>query len=145
MAFERLTYHIVFATKDRQPLIMPQYESRVYAILGTMCKDNDVKLRIINGMPDHIHLLLDIPFKIAGSAFVRDLKSRSSRDIKLIIPNWQGWQDGFGVFTVSYSMVSTASRYIQNQKKHHLHLSSLDEYKLFLAKHGLDENSEYVK
>ena len=145
MAFERLTYHIIFATKHRQLLILPNLEAQTHAIISTKCRDLGATVRIVNGIADHIHILVDIPFKCCGSEFVKELKRRSSNDLKTIIPGWQGWQEGYGVFSVSYSQIPTVYKYIENQLLHHTERTSLEEYKLFLKKHGLESDSKYIE
>jgi REP element-mobilizing transposase RayT len=78
MSHSRLIYHFVFATKDRVPLISERWENELYAYLAGIVKNHKGQAIIINGMPDHVHLLIilepcDLP------AFMRELKASSSR------------------------------------------------------------------
>ena len=51
-------YHAVFSTKHRAALITPQLEARLYPFLGGIVRDLRCTLLVINGMPDHVHLLI---------------------------------------------------------------------------------------
>lgn len=50
--------HLVFSTKNREPLIKADLEPRLYEYLGGIVRDHGARLLEIGGMPDHIHLIL---------------------------------------------------------------------------------------
>jgi putative transposase len=78
-------------------------------------------LDFINGTDDHIHLLISPKPTFALSDIVRDIKRDSYYWIKeqgLSAPHFS-WQDGYGAFTVSHSMLEKVRNYIKNQEKHH--------------------------
>lgn len=145
MSFTRLTYHIVFATKNRQPLITSTVEREVYSFIYTLCKNKNAFVRRINGMADHIHLLVDIPSTISVSDFVQYIKSQSSNDIKArsLIRGWQGWVEGYAGFTVCYGCIERVYMYILHQKEHHKKVSFIEEYKQFLIDHGIDSSDPW--
>ena len=134
--------HIVFSTKNRQPLIAFDVESKVYNIIRDEVKGIGCFLDRINGMPDHVHLLMLLhPSKSLADA-VKQIKGASSHWINqndLIIEKF-GWQKGYGAFSVSESQLNRVRRYIDNQKHHHREMNFGDEYAGFLKLHGLDEN-----
>ncbi len=101
---------------------------------------------IINGMADHVHILIGIKPDICISDLVRDIKSNSSKFI-----NEQGfvkgrfeWQEGFGAFSVSQSQVSKLIGYIENQERHHKKHSFQAEYLGFLKDYEIDFKAEYL-
>ena len=101
---------------------------------------------IVNGMPDHIHLLIGTQPDCNLSDLVRDIKSNSSKWI-----NDQGlaetkfsWQTGFGAFTVSQSQVKKIIRYIENQEQHHSKKSFREEYVEFLTEYEIDYEEQYI-
>lgn len=50
--------HLVFITKNREPLIAADLEPRLYEYLGGIVRDQGARLLEIGGMPDHLHLIL---------------------------------------------------------------------------------------
>jgi REP element-mobilizing transposase RayT len=94
-------------------------------------------------MEDHIHCLVQVPATLAVAEALRTLKSNSSR--------WAGqegcemeWQQGYGGFSVSASIVPTVVRYIQNQEKHHKKMTFEEEFLALLKKHGVKYDPKYV-
>ena len=73
-------------------------------------------------MPDHLHVLVRYPPDLSHSDMLQNVKGRSSRWLGETFPHssWRGWQEGFGGFTVSQSLVTRVEDYIHRQKEHHL-------------------------
>ena len=61
-----------------------------------------------------------------------------------IIPCWFYWQEGYGCFSVSASVVQATKAYIVNQPQHHLKKGLLDEYMEFLTRYDIDFDSKYI-
>ena len=59
-SFTCLHYHLIFSTKNREPNILPEIQSRLYEYIGGICRAADGCLLAAGGMPDHIHLLARI-------------------------------------------------------------------------------------
>src|SRR6266446_2092714 len=77
-SYTNLLYHIVFSTKDRRPLITPDYEVRLYDYLGgTIRKLGGISLEL-NGTEDHVHLLAKLRPDCALSDVLRDLKANAT-------------------------------------------------------------------
>lgn len=100
----------------------------------------------INGVADHIHLLMGIKPNIALSDLVRDIKAGSSKFI-----NEQGWirghfqwQEGFGAFSYGHSQLDHVIRYINDQERHHQRSSFKDEYLTLLRKFDVAFREDYV-
>ena len=91
-------------------------------------------------MPDHVHILCDIPPKMAVADFVKILKSESSKFLKDCkdFPLWRGWSEGYGAFSVSASLRDRVCNYISNQKIHHSKVTFDDEYNTFLEAAGIE-------
>ena len=144
--FTSLHYHVVFSTKNRQPWILPDIEQRVWAYLGGLARDNDMKPIRFGGIENHVHLLFGIPPAIAVSKAVQLLKGASSKWMKENFPGTTnfGWQDGYAAFTVSKSQLPEIEAYIQNQREHHRLKSFEEEYRAFLDKHGITYDERYL-
>ena len=117
--------HIVFSTKGRQPMIQPEIESELYPYLNIICQKFNSSMIRINGVSDHLHILLSLGRTLSVSKLIEELKSQSSRWIKTKGPQYRdfAWQNGYGCFSVSRSNVESAIKYIANQKEHHKKLN----------------------
>lgn len=60
------------------------------------------------------------------------------------IPNWPGWQDGYGAFTAANADRDAIIEYIKGQEEHHRILSFPDEYKGLLERAGVDYDPKYL-
>ena len=142
MAHTRFVYHIVFRTKGGEPLIDASWENELHRYLGGIAKGWKGIPIEINGMPDHVHLLvLLLPCDFA--AFMRELKANSSKWAKRHNPNFS-WQRRYGAFTVSSSVAEKVRSYIKNQKNHQARQSFEDEYLELLVRHGVEFNRQYL-
>lgn len=114
--------HIIFSTKERLPLLTEEVEERVYEIIRADIIEMKCHLDCINGMADHIHLLLLLHPTQALAMVVKQIKGSSSHTINQ--NDWLNekfsWQTGYSAFSVSESQVNRVRKYIQNQKIHHL-------------------------
>ena len=128
MAYWRLAYHIVWATKERLPLIAPEIEMPVYRALAHKCEELDAVLFAVNGMPDHVHVVAAVKPTLALSEFVKQLKGSSSRFVHLEYELPFQWQRGYGIFSISDKLISTAVDYVRHQKQHHAAGSDIPAY-----------------
>jgi len=135
--------HVVFSTKDRRKLMPEEFRPRMWAYAVGVCKRLDILVLAVGGMEDHIHFLLQIPPTVALAKAVLAIKSNSSR--------WASeeglkfaWQEGYGAFSVSSSIVPLVIRYIQNQEAHHKKMSFDAEFLALLNKHGIEFDPKFV-
>jgi len=138
--------HLVFSTKNRQPLIHPPVEQELHAYLGGICNKLGCPVIKVGGYTDHIHILCMLSQKIALMKLMEKLKSHSSKWIKTKGTDYKNfyWQDGYGAFSVNPSEVDTVIAYIANQHEHHNKKTFQDEYRAFLKKYNVDYNEKYV-
>ena len=139
--------HVVFSTKHRQRLITDSIEQRLYRYITGIVTNLDSQCLAINGVPDHVHLLVALSKKHALSAFMREIKASSTRWIKEQDHGAHrrfAWQDGYGSFSVSNSNVPRVIDYIGRQKEHHLHRSFEDEYRELVRRAGLAFDERYL-
>jgi len=142
MSFTQLFYHIVFATKNREPLISSEKERRVYTLLLSVMTKLGAQVYRIGGMPDHVHIFTSVPPEMPLSHFVKELKRATSVAIRneRIISGWPGWQEGYGAFSYSIHDREKIVNYIRNQKEHHRHISFIEEYRQWLLENGVPES-----
>ena len=58
--YSSMLFNVVWSTKQRQPLILPEIKNRLYGYIHKVANDQKVAIIVMNGMPDHIHVLLSI-------------------------------------------------------------------------------------
>jgi len=119
MSHTNLLYHIVFGTKGRYPFITDELKPRLHEYLGGTVRGLGGIAFEINGMNDHVHLLVKIKPPKEISAFIRDLKANSSKWVKVLTNGRFAWQRRYGAFTVSESQFEVVRNYIRDQEKHH--------------------------
>jgi len=145
-SYTNLLYHIILSTKNRQPLISSEYETRLYDYIGgTIRRAGGISMGI-NGTEDHVHLLAKLRPDKALSDVLRDLKANATGWMHELFPSMSQftWQRGYGAFTVSHSNVDEVRRYIAQQKHHHAKISFRDEFLQFLKTNGIEYDERYV-
>jgi putative transposase len=116
--FSNLLYHIVYSTKDRIPLIGGDLREPLYEYVGGFIRGERGILLEIGGVPDHVHLLAKFKTDIAVSMMVQKIKGKSSGWVNERPGRTERfeWQAGYGIFSVSESLVDKVRLYIRNQK-----------------------------
>ena len=145
-SFACLHCHIIFSTKNRDPLLMSDFTTRLFEYIGGITRERDNPLLAANGMADHVHLLVSMNRQTAVSDLVRDIKSISPGWIHQTFSHLIGfaWQSGYGAFAVSYSNIDSVKKYIANQAEHHRVRSFKEEFVAFLKRHGMEYDERYV-
>ena len=138
--FSQMLFHLVFATKHRQPLLEPALQDPLYGRLGELTDEHGGRLIEVGGMPDHIHLLVEGKPTLAMATLIQRLKGSTShwlmeRGAKA--PGEALWQPGYGIFTVSESNRERIGRYILDQPEHHRERTSREELLVLLRKHNI--------
>jgi len=142
----RLHIHLVFSTKNREPLITDAVGEPLHAYIATVLQNLGCAPVLINSVEDHAHLLFDLARTVSISQAVEDVKKASSKWIKTQGPEFAGfaWQSGYGAFAVSESNVEAVREYIANQREHHRKKSFQEEYRQFLERHRIAFDERYV-
>lgn len=137
-------FHLVFSTKERRRLILPEWEPRLHSYLGGIVKGMDAIPLGINGMDDHAHLLVSLKSKHRLDYFLRDLKGESSVWVHREVTRLFEWQKGYSAFSVSPTAVEDVKRYIANQKEHHRRVDFKTEYVDLLNKAGIEFEERFL-
>jgi putative transposase len=145
-SYVSLPIHVVFSTKNRAPFIQPEWESRLYAYIGGILREEKCVLLAAGGMPDHVHLLISLSKEKSVSEVLRVLKTNSSRWIHQTIPNQAdfAWQSGYSAFAVSQSNLDKLRQYLAKQKAHHAKMTFKDELLALLQRHGIEHDERYL-
>jgi len=138
--------HLIFSTKNREPIIEKTIQPELYNYLGGVCNNLESYPVKIGGHDDHVHIFCMLSKKIALIKLMEELKSHSSKWIKTKGENFNNfyWQDGYGAFSVNPSEIQIVTDYITNQEEHHLKKTFQDEYRSFLKKYNVEYDERYV-
>jgi len=144
--YTQLYFHVVFAVRGRSNLISKDWQQELYKYITGIVSTQEQKLMFINGMPDHIHLLIGTKPNCNLSDLVRDIKSHSTKWInkKKFVKDKFLWQNGFGAFTISQSKIHAIINYIEHQEEYHLKNTFKEEYVDFLKEHSIVYKDEYI-
>jgi len=146
MSYTNLLYHIVFCTKYRKPTIPQSHEENLYRYIWGFIKNHKSVLYRINGMPDHIHIFVQLHADIAVSQFVKKLKNATNKWLKENVdsfPDFESWAVGYCALTYAYKDKDMIVNYIKNQKAHHKKEPTLDEVRRLLEEEGIDIDERY--
>ena len=146
MAYTNLLYHIVFRTHASQPTITEAHEQELYKYIWGFVKDKNCVLHRINGMPDHVHMLVEIHPSLAVSDFMCMLKISASNYMKSHrewFPMFGGWGKSYCAISYSGKEKETVRHYIMTQKEHHRHVAFADELRQLLTDNGIAFDEAY--
>jgi len=138
-AYTNLLYHLVFSTKERRPLIDMRMKKPLYDYMGGIVRGEKGELLEINGVADHVHMLVRLRPTLAIADALRIYKTNSSKwaNEEFRRGSRFEWQEGYAAFTVSQSQVPRLLAYIQNQEEHHRKRSFRSELAQLLKRHGI--------
>jgi len=138
--------HIVFSTKERRPWIKLDIEEELYQYICGVCRNIDCPVIKINGVEDHIHVLLQLGKINSISKLISEMKSSSSRWIKTKGDHYRdfAWQGGYGGFSVSRPSLEGAKNYLSSQKEHHKTVTFKEEFVQLLERAQIPYNEKYL-
>ena len=144
--FSNLLSHVVFSTKDRQPLIDLELKPRLLGYMNGIVKENGGKVLALNAMSDHLHMLWELRPSTSLADAMRVLKTNSSRWVTETRGTREpfAWQTGYAAFSVSRSNVPAVANYIDAQEQHHRKRTFHEEFVELLVKHGIAYDPKYV-
>jgi len=144
--YTQIYYHIIFAVRNRESLITKNIKEELHKYISGIIKNQNQKLLIINGMPDHIHILINCKPNINLSNLVKEIKEHSTKfinDKKIFIGKFY-WQTGFSAFSISNRDIPVVINYIKNQENHHGKKSFKEEYLNLLKENEILYDEKYV-
>ncbi len=138
-------FHCVFSTKERRKVIAEDVRERLWAYIGGIAREHEMKALAVGGTEDHIHVLLSLPATKTVSQAMREIKQGSSRWMHETckMPEF-AWQEGYGAFSVGMNQVDATVAYIAVQQEHHRKRDFKAEYAAFLKKHRIEYDPRYV-
>jgi putative transposase len=139
-------YHLIWSTKERKNFLLPKIMKDLYPYIGGIVRNNKGSLLEIGGIENHVHLLIELSNTDKFTTLIRNVKAASSSWLKKEFLECKefGWQDGYGSFSVSASMINKTCTYIQNQEHHHKKKSYEEEYINFLDANNVKYDLRYI-
>lgn len=144
--YTQIHLQLVFAVKYRTSIIAPDWKYDLYNYMTGIIQNHNHKLIAINGMPDHVHLLIGMRPTQALSDLMQKLKQDSSKWIndKKLTGSRFAWQEGYGAFSYGKSQLPAVINYIANQEEHHRTRTFLEEYRRFLDTFEIKYDEQYL-
>ena len=143
--FYSLHYHVVFSTKQRRPFIHSKWRAQLHAYLGGTTHGLDGVPEHVGGTDDHVHLLASLKTTTRIADWVRELKKASSSWASGHHEPLFAWQEGYSVFSVSWTHVPQVRKYIEGQEPHHAKKSFVDELIRLFEKNGVKYDPKYLE
>ena len=146
MSYTRSYFHIVFGTKYHIKCISRDRKSRLYAYITNSIKNKKSSRIAINGMEEHVHILVDLHPTVSLADLVKTIKQTSSRWLTetFLLPLFEGWSSEYYACSVSPSHVKAIEEYIANQEIHHSQKEYKNEMKDFVEKMGMTLYQDFI-
>jgi REP element-mobilizing transposase RayT len=144
--YTQIHIHFVFAVKFRLGLIDKKWKEQLNKYITEIIQSNNHKLLAINGMSDHIHILIGMRPTQSISDLMKEVKQSSSlwiNENKFTKQHFE-WQEGYGAFSYSKSQIDGVVKYIKNQEEHHKKQSFKEEYLEILTKFEIEYDEKYI-
>jgi putative transposase len=137
----QLLYHIVIATRYRYPWIVSPHRHHLYQYIWMLTEKRGCDLVRINGVDDHIHLLVCTPPEWSVATLVGEIKTETAAYIRgrELFTQFNGWQKGFGAFSVSPKEKEQVTDHIRRQQQYHRQVTFIGEYQHLLREYGIPE------
>jgi len=145
--FTQILYHIIFSTKQREPVLEHKNRPELYKYIWGILNKKQCHLYRIGGFTNHIHIASHIHPSVSLAGLVKDIKVASSAYIKenQMFEKFHAWQIGYAAFTYSYKDKDQLIEYIKNQEIHHQKISFRDELIELLHEHGIEFDEKYLE
>ena len=142
--YTQIYMHVIFAVKGRMAMIKPVYADSLYNYICGACLNRKHYVLAINGMPDHVHMLVRMHPAESVSELVRSLKVETSKWMHSRGVRDFAWQNGFAAFSYSKTFLPQVERYIANQKEHHRGRSFREELEAIFRQAGVEYDERYL-
>ncbi len=141
-----ISYHIVFSTKDRRPVLRRDRREDLFRYIWGIIKNRQSHLYRINGVEDHLHILSSLHPSVSLADFVKDVKTGSALGIKQnsVFKRFSHWQEGYAGLTCSQRDIDDRIEYLQGQEEPHRKTPFEEEYRNLLVEAGIAFDERYM-
>ena len=144
--FTQIYVQLVFAVKNRETALRKEIRPHVLEYMSGILTNQKHKSIIINGLSNHVHILLGLNPSISVSDTVHEVNRSTTLFInreRLCFGRFS-WQEGYGAFSYSRSQISTIYKYIENQEETHKFKTFQDEYVQYLKKREMEFDEQFL-
>ena len=144
--YSQIYIQIVFAVKGRENLLLKPWREDVFRYISGIITEKKQKSIIVNGVEDHVHVLVGLKPAMNIADLARDIKNNSSKFIneRGFLKQKFAWQEGYGAFSYAHAQVENVYRYIARQEEHHKKKNFRDEYQEFLNSFQIEFDERYL-
>jgi len=128
-SYSALWIHLIWSTKNREPILNQTLRNELFKVILEIARDYEIFIDSINGVEDHIHLLIRLRTDQSVADVVKTIKGNSWEHFRHDTEKYIAWQDGFAAFSISPDNLKKVRSYIYNQEIHHKDRSFNDELK----------------
>ena len=141
MPYLRVWIHLVWSTKNREPMLQSNIRGKVFQHIRKNAKEKKIHIDCINGIVDHVHALVLLSADRALSKMVQLIKGEASHWVNEngLLPFHFEWQEEYFAVSVSESAVDAVRKYIEEQEEHHRKMRIGEEHDIFIKKYGFWE------
>ena len=138
MPYVRVWIHLIWSTKDREPILTSNLSGKLFEHMKENALKKDIYLDCVNGVRDHVHTLISLKSDQTIAKVAQLLKGESSHWINVnnLVHGKFEWQDEYIAVSVTESMINEVREYIKNQEEHHRNKTFNEEYGEFIKKYG---------
>ena len=139
-------YQVVFCPKYRNSCMERETRQQVFAYIGGIIKNMKSIPFIVNGVDDHLHIIMKLHQTVALSKMIQEIKicSHEFIDKNQLFPRFTNWQTGYAAFTYKNEAIEDLVRYVKNQEAHHAKLDFKDEYIGLLNEFDMPYEEKYL-
>jgi putative transposase len=144
--FTQMYVQLIFAVYQRENILNKDIRPRVFEYISGILKDLGHKPIAVNGVGDHIHILIGVNPAKSISETVHDVKRGSSLFINenKLLPGRFSWQKGYGGFSYHRSQLDAVYKYVLDQESHHLNKPFKEEYEMILKEYSIEYDPRFV-
>jgi len=145
MSYTKLLIHIVIRTKYSRPTIPNEHSDELYRYMWGFVKKKKCVLYRVNGMPEHIHLFVQLHASLAVADFVRDLKTSTHAwlDNSEHFPDFESWGKKYAAISYCIRDKDMIVNYIKNQRTHHQAEKFPQEFRRLLDENEIEVDEQY--
>ena len=137
--FSKVWIHTIIGVRNKLPIILPEFEPKIYTILIDCFKNQNCVVDEIGGTADHVHIVYQLNMQKGLSEILSEVVSESKGLIntELYSANSFDWAESSASFSISSSQIGKVSEYLKNQKEIHKIKTFQKEFDEFLQLHNL--------
>ena len=120
MPYVSLSYHLIWTTREREPIVGPAWEPEVWTIISESAVRSGIRVHAIGGVPDHVHVAASIPPSLAVAEAVRRIKGGGSHAINQMTGGGFSRQTEYEVVSFAERHLPKVTAYIRDQHRHHV-------------------------